>query len=308
MLGVAAILLVIGVAYRLGEEDPRVSTLPDEALRAAPFAPPAETSIPAGPQGDAIRRGEQILVATAAHAGRYVGNGLVCSNCHLNRGRQANAAPMWAAWVGYPAYRAKNGRINTVEDRIRDCFNYSMNAPASAAGGPPPLGDDIYRDLEAYFAWLATDAPTGRSMEGRGYAKLASTALGYSPIRGASVYAQHCAACHGADGRGQPRPGGGYAIPPLWGQRSFNWGAGMANVASAGGFIKENMPLGQGGTLTGQQAWDVAAFVDSHERAPDPRQTGSVADARKRFHSQGDYYGQTVDGNVLGDGRVTKKR
>ncbi|MBS0478478.1 MAG: cytochrome C, partial [Proteobacteria bacterium] len=60
------------------------------------------------------------------------------------------------------------------------------------------------------------------------------------------------------------------------------------------GFVKANMPLGQGYSLSDQDAWDVAAFVDSRVRPRDPRQTGSVEDARRRYHAKGDYYGQTV--------------
>ena len=97
-------------------------------------------------------------------------------------------------------------------------------------------------------------------------------------------------------------PGGSYAFPPLWGPRAFNWGAGMGKLANAAGFIKANMPLGQGGTLSDQQAWDLAAFMDSRERPRDPRQTGSVEETRQRHHAKGDYYGQTIDGDLLGDG------
>ncbi|MEH3036143.1 MAG: hypothetical protein PGN23_06570 [Sphingomonas adhaesiva] len=74
----------------------------------------------------------------------------------------------------------------------------------------------------------------------------------------------------------------------------------MTGVASAAGFIKANMPYGQGNTLTDQQAWDVGAYVDSRERPRDPRQSATVAEAREQFHAKGDYYDQTVDGKVLG--------
>ena len=265
------------------------------------FSPPPDTAIPSGPQGDAIRRGEAIFRKTQIYARRYAGSGLNCTNCHLDGGRKADASPMWAAWVRYPAWRAKNGKINTMEDRIRGCFIYSMNAQASPAGTPPPPGDDIYRDLETYFAWLATGAPTGADMKGRGYPKL--TKVEYDPARGAKVFEEQCSSCHGANGQGTPDPKGGYLYPPLWGDHSFNWGAGMAKVANAAGFVKANMPFGMGNSLTDQQAWDVAAFLDSHERPADPRQKGmSVAETRSKFHASGDYYGQTIGGDLLGDG------
>lgn len=302
IFAISAALLVLVVTYKIGRSDAPIEAPVDQIAADAPFAPPAEDTIPAGPAGDAIRRGRMIFTATSANAGRYVGNGLTCSNCHLDAGRKADASPMWAAWVSYPAYRAKNGRVNTMEDRIRDCFLYSMNAPASNVGTPPPYGDDIYRDLQSYFAWLATGARAGKSLPGRGFVKLAETPLGHDPDRGATVFAGQCASCHGAGGQGQANADGSYSIPPLWGPHSYNWGAGMAGIASAAGFIKANMPYGQGNTLTDQQAWDVAAYVDSRERPRDPRQTGTVEDARKRFHARGDYYGTKIGGKVLGGG------
>ena len=299
IFAISVTLLILVVTYKVGQSDAPVSA-PDEVAADAAFSPPTDNTIPAGPNGDAIRRGRLIFTATTAHAGRYVGNGLTYSNCHLDAGRKADASPMWAAWVSYPAYRAKNGRVNTMEDRIRDCFLYSMNAPASKAGTPPPYGDNIYRDLQSYFAWLATGAPFGKPLPGRGFMKLDATPLGHDPDRGATVFADQCASCHGADGQGHANPDGTYAIPSLWGPRSYNWGAGMAGVATAAGFIKANMPYGQGNTLTDQQAWDVAAYIDSRERPRDPRQTATVEDARKQFHAKGDYYGQKVDGKLLG--------
>lgn len=301
--GITAALLVLVVTYKLGQFDAPVRAQHETATEAS-FSPPAENTIPAGPDGEAIRRGRLIFTATAAQAGLFVGNGLTCSNCHLDAGRKANASPMWAAWVSYPAYRAKNGRVNTMEDRIRDCFLYSMNAPDSKAGTPPPYGDEIYRDLQSYFAWLATGAPFGKSLPGRGFVKLAVTPWGYDPDRGATVFAGQCASCHGANGQGQANPDSTYTIPPLWGPRSYNWGAGMTTIASAAGLIKANMPYGQGNTLTDQQAWDAAAYIDSQERPRDPRQTGSVEEARKQFHAKGDYYGQKVASHLLGSGKV----
>jgi thiosulfate dehydrogenase len=77
----------------------------------------------------------------------------------------------------------------------------------------------------------------------------------------------------------------------------------MARVDLAAGFIKANMPFDQPRTLSDQDAWDVAAFIDSHERPKDPRQTGSVAEnAKANFAGQKSYYGQLVGGKMLGTG------
>lgn len=274
-----------------------------EPVSATEFQPRPESEIPTGPQGDAIRRGRAIFTNTRRFAPQYAGSDLSCSSCHLDARRQANAAPMWAAWVAYPRYRSKDRAISTMEDRIRGCFTYSMNAQYSAAGTAPPPGSDIYRDLQTYFYWLAQGAPTGGDMAGSGFPTPPLSTSGYDHARGATVYAQHCAGCHGADGAGQRNPDGSITIPPLWGDRSFNWGAGMARIDLAAGFIQANMPLGQGNTLSDQDAWDVAAFMDSHERPRDPRQTGTVSrNAQVNFTGQHSYYGRVVNGRTLGGG------
>lgn len=275
---------------------------PAAAGGSAAFQPPDEAGIPEGPEGDSIRRGRNLFVHTGEYAQPYVGSGLTCGNCHLDAGRTANASPMWAAWGMYPEYRTKNNSINTMEDRIRGCFVYSMNAQSSPAGVPPPHGDDIYRDLSMYFAWLATGLPIRTEIPGRGFLQLDVPAGGFDPERGRAVYEEQCLACHGKNGEGVKNEDGTYAFPPLWGPKSFNWGAGMSKTANAAGFIKANMPSGNGGSLSDRQAWDVAAFITSRERPRDPRQTGSIEEARARFHRKGDFYGQTVDGDLLGDG------
>lgn len=307
-IGIAGSLVLIGAIIASLS---LIMLLPDgtpvtdkpETLASGPFQPPEESAIPDGPDGDAIRRGQEIFGNTRLHAARYVGSDLSCSSCHLEKGRKANSSPMWSAWVSYPKYRSKDNAISTMEDRIRGCFIYSMNAQYSPEGAPPAPGSDIYRDLQAYFYWLAKGIPTGEKIAGSGFPTPPVPAGGYDFTRGAVVYEQYCSACHGNDGNGQRNADGSVAIPPLWGDRSYNWGAGMARIDLAAGFIQANMPLGQENTLSDQQAWDVAAYVDGHERPRDPRQTGTVADnARRNYKGQHSFYGKVVNEEVLGVG------
>lgn len=88
---------------------------------------------------------------------------------------------------------------------------------------------------------------------------------------------------------------------PLWGGRSFNWGAGMADIKIVAAFIAANMPLSQGGSLTAQQAWDVGKYVDGHPRPQDPRFNGSIKETRAKYHdSPTSMYGRIVNGHLLG--------
>lgn len=307
-VGGGAALFVLGsVVMDTGLIGHRDAAPTEAAIQPAIFDPPEMSSIPDGPEGDAIRRGMQIFLNPGTNARDFVGNNLACVNCHLDAGRKPDSAPMWAAWVAYPKYRSKNKQINTMEDRVKGCFTYSMNAQGSPSGGPPPGGHDVYKDLQTYMHWLATGAPTGEKMEGGGYPELEKTAMGYDPERGRQVYAAKCATCHGSDGQGQQDLNGRVVFPPLWGPESYNWGAGMGRVNTAAGFIKANMPLGQGNSLTDQQAWDAAAFIDSRERPKDPRQKGSVAKNAKANHGGDSYYGKIIEGRLIGVGVQTGK-
>ncbi len=243
-----------------------------------------------------ISLGEEIFRHPAQAAPQFVGNRLACSNCHIDAGRLADASPLWAAWVAFPAYRAKNGHVNTFAERIQGCFRYSMNGKA------PPLGDKVLVALESYSAWLARGAPVGETLQGRGYPKVPKPVSSPDYTSGSRVYQQQCALCHGADGAGQAAAGQ-TVFPALWGAQSYNWGAGMASVTNAAGFIKANMPLGLGGKLSDQDAWDAAMFIDSQERPQDPRFIGSVQETRARFHnSASSMYGRTVGGRLVGVG------
>ncbi|MBS0453380.1 MAG: c-type cytochrome [Proteobacteria bacterium] len=261
------------------------------------FAPPAESNLPEGEYGRMVRLGEQIFMRTGQYAKPYVGNDLSCANCHLDAGRKPDSAPLWGAFGRYPAFRNKTGQVDTFAARLQGCFMYSMNGKA------PPQDSEIITALQTYSAWLAKGAPVGTSVPGGGYPTPNKPPEPADYLRGEKVYAQNCALCHGTDGQGQ-RTGDAQVFPPLWGPRSFNWGAGMHAISTAASFIQANMPLGRSQALSDQAAWDVALFMNSHERPQDPRFSQSVAQTRRKFHDSDDsMYGRTVDGRVLGSPR-----
>ncbi len=229
--------------------------------------PPALEAIPHDKYGDEVRLGHKIFTETWRYARRYAGNDLTCANCHLDAGRKANSAPMWAAFGMYPTYRRKNDRNVTLEERIQDCFRFSMNGFAPALDAPE------IRALTSYFHYLAKGAPVGTEMPGRGFPQVVATGQDPNPTRGGQVFKAKCAVCHGEDGSGKRVEGQkeGWQFPPLWGSESFNKGAGLHQVQTMAGFIKANMPLGQDFSLTDQEALDVAAFINLQLRPWDPR-------------------------------------
>lgn len=245
-----------------------VTALPALAEDLPDVLGPDAGSVPSGPLGDVIRFGDKVARRTAAYAPDYSGNALNCSNCHLDGGRIPHAAPWVGIWGVFPQYRSRNARVNFLEDRINDCFERSLNGRAL------PLDSAPMRGLLAYMQWLSQGIPTGHDGPGRGFKRMTSTQPA-DPIRGQKIYAAKCAVCHGQDGAGMYREDEEMLVPPLWGQRSFNVGAGMARLETAAAFVKVNMPLGQGGTLTDQEAYDVASYFTAQAR---PDFTGKEKD------------------------------
>ncbi|HCW89783.1 MAG TPA: cytochrome C [Marinobacter sp.] len=246
-----------------------------------------------------IRRGYDLFTNTQQLRGKNVFNNMNCSSCHLGAGRVPFSAPIWPAAVTLPDYRGKNGHVNNLEERIAGCFAYSMN------GKPPAYGSDDMVALATYHTWLASGVEMypKQSIYGRGFpAPERPGKLSYA--NGERLFQEQCAVCHQEDGSGL-RVDGQTVYPALWGNNSNNWCAGMVRIFTAAGFIKNNMPLGQPHSLSDQQAWDIAYYMNSQERPQDPRYTGEVketAEKHKNFH-QHSMYGKIreSDGKLLGD-------
>jgi thiosulfate dehydrogenase len=76
----------------------------------------------------------------------------------------------------------------------------------------------------------------------------------------------------------------------------------MATIDKAAAFIHANMPQGNERSLTPQQAWDVAHYIDGKVRPQDPRFRTSPVATRMRHHEQPfSRYGLQVDGQLLGE-------
>jgi thiosulfate dehydrogenase len=244
-----------------------------------------------------ILKGRDLFMNTQQLRGEFVFNDMNCKSCHMGEGRMAWSGPVWPAATTLPDFRGKNGHVNSLEERIAGCFSFSMNGKA------PEYGSDIMLALSAYHQYMAKGAKVyDANIAGRGFSHLGKEipkATTYA--NGEKVYQANCAVCHGADGAGQ-KVAGAVVYPPLWGDGSYNWGAGMTRIFTAASFIQNNMPLGQPGRLTDQEAWDVALFINSHERPQDPRYTGDAKETREKFMNfhKATVYGTEVNGKILG--------
>lgn len=236
--------------------------------------------IPENPLGESIQFGENLVMETPTFAKPYVGNGLKCRNCHLEGGIVPNAMPYIGLSGLFPTYRPRAAQVITLQERINGCFMRSLN------GKPLPLDSPEMTGIVAYITWLSQEIPVGAEVEGRGTKKLASPKHKPDPERGRKLFSEKCSYCHGAEGEGSKNPDGSYLFPPLWGDDSFNIAAGMARLNTATAFIKHNMPFGQGGSLTDQEAYDIASFFTTQPRPDFPEKSqdwpkgGKPADAR----------------------------
>jgi thiosulfate dehydrogenase len=239
------------------------------------------TKLGKGAENDLVRYGRELIVDTPRHIGknaadpamRYAGNDLACQNCHLNAGLQPFAAPFVSTLATFPML--VDDQVLTLTDRINGCMRRSLN------GKDLPAESREMEALIAYFKFVGKGTPEGVRIAGAGLKPLAPPTEPPDARRGETVYAKLCVNCHKEDGQGEPKPspGVGYTIPPLWGEASFNAGAGMAKTAYAASYIHNNMPLGinyQTPVLTVQQAWDVAAYMISKPHPPAPPETASA--------------------------------
>jgi thiosulfate dehydrogenase len=215
--------------------------------------------------------GYDIVMQSNKYAGRYAGNDLNCTSCHLKGGTQANGFPLNIAGV-YPKWRSKNGVRNGIEKRIRDCFLFSLNGVMPPEEAPEVLA------VAAYIHYLSEGEVIGQPPEGWGVPTLPDTGADPNPPRGQVIYERECAICHGANGEGLG------VIPPVWGLYSYNAGAGLNNVHKMAGFVWANMPMGKERSLTHQEALDVAAFIHIQHRPFDPREGRLLKLAERIYH------------------------
>lgn len=217
---------------------------------------------------DQLINGMRLLTETKALLPDNVGNGLNCSSCHLNGGTVAKASPFVGIAAQFPRYAARAGREIDLQDRINGCFKRSMN------GKPVPKKSKEMQAMVAYFKWMNNGYKMDEKIPGRGIGKIDPEIVA-NKANGQKIYDAQCAVCHGKNGQGVQNADGSYVFPAVWGEASFNIGAGMARTYTAAAFIKHNMPMGHStkfplgqGALSDQEAVDVAEYF-SHVKRPD---------------------------------------
>jgi thiosulfate dehydrogenase len=248
-----------------------------------PRDPFRDSTLGRSPRSDRIRRGYKIFMHTPAEAPKFTANRLSCGNCHLNGGQRERALPLVGVAGVFPEYNKREGRPFSLEDRIVGCFMRSENGTGSAeipgapssrpdsALYPSPQTEEVAA-LAAYIQWLSEGIRRGDKLPWRGQNSIQSDSLipveRLDPERGRTLFMENCRTCHGDDGQGVQI--GDKKAGPLWGPDSWNDGAGAARIYTLAGIIRYAMPYLNPGSLTDEEAQQIAAFINSMHRPEYP--------------------------------------
>jgi len=249
-------------------ESPRV----DESSRIVPldaWKEPDTNTIPAGKAGEMIIYGKELIAHTANYFGpkgsiAQISNGMNCQNCHLDGGSRLFGNNFASFIASYPKMSNRSGRIEPATERFVECFKRSLG------GETPDTAKKEIRAMLAYMKWIGRDVKKGQKLFGNATEKLPFLEDAADPAKGRIVFMAKCKSCHGNNGEGVlDADKRSYVYPPLWGPHSYNDAAGMYRIINLAGFVKNNMPFGatyQNPQLTNEEAWNVAAFIDSQPR------------------------------------------
>lgn len=225
--------------------------------------------LPVDEDGELVRYGHALVSNTAFYLGpkgsvARISNGMNCQNCHLEAGTKPWGNNYGAVASTYPKFRDRSGHVESIEKRVNDCIERSLNGTAIDSTSKE------MRAFVAYIRWLGKEVPRGTKPKGSGIADLPKMNRPADPEKGQVVYTAVCERCHGRDGEGQMNADGKtYLYPPLWGVHSFNTGAGLFRISRLAGYAKNNMPNPtnyHSPTLANEEAWDVAAYINAKPR------------------------------------------
>lgn len=231
-------------------------------------------TIPAGPFGQAVKYGRQLVINTAYYigpdgiAGKYLGNKITCNNCHQDAGTKPYSFNLIPSFANYPQYRARENKVLSLEERINNCIMRPQN------GKPLPLDSKEMIAFISYLKWLNGFAPKNNTFPGSVNLDINLPPIAASSGRGEILYKAECMRCHGANGEGAMRPDNtAYTYPPLWGENSYQPGSSMHRIIKQAKWLKANMPYDKATAakpyLSDEQALDIAAFInndDIHKR------------------------------------------
>jgi thiosulfate dehydrogenase len=240
-----------------------------DTIKKYSWHPPDTNRIPSTEEGERIRYGKELISNTSVYLGpkgsvSRISNGMNCQNCHIDAGMKSFSNCFSAVASIYPVFRPRSGIVESIEFRINDCLKRSLN-------GQPM--DTLSKEMVAmvsYLKWLGKGVQKGIKPIGSNIVELPYLERMADTAKGRIVYVSKCQSCHQKNGEGfYKSDSSGFIYPPLWGASSYNTGAGLYRLSRFAGYVKSSMPNGASYStplLSNEEAWDVAAFVNSQPR------------------------------------------
>lgn len=278
LITVAAIVVIAVAGWSWNESryydaptTPALNVIDAEGNVVGEYRPPLARDMLAEEKFDSIVYGMRLLNETSRLLPDNVGNGLNCNSCHMAQGKRPLGAPYINTINDYPKFMPRAQDVMNIQQRINGCFRRSMN------GIPIDESSVEMQAMVDYMDWLRGDVEKGTRVDIQNMEYFKVGQFTPDPVRGEEVYVQQCAACHGSDGEGMKDQFGDFIFPPLWGDESFNLGAGMARISRAAPFVLHNMPIGVSLnaplgqiTISKQDAIDVSAYFTVKPRPDFP--------------------------------------
>jgi thiosulfate dehydrogenase len=227
---------------------------------------PAISSITDPLEKEQIIYGRDLIANTARYLGPHgsvaqITNGLNCQNCHLDAGARMYASNFLGVASTYPKFRERSGKIESIEFRVNECLERSLNGKAIDSSSKE------MRAMVSYLKWLGKNVHKNQKVDGVGAIEIAYINRPADTLKGKQVYLSRCVTCHGKTGDGVlSSDSAGYLYPPLWGNNAYAVSAGMYRLSKLSSYVRNNMPPGatyHKPQLMDEEAWDVAAFINS---------------------------------------------
>ena len=253
------LMLIIGACSNSSDDKAKndeTNGTAEEAESIYPITPNLDDLDTDDPKTEAILYGEEVFNETNVVMPDHVGNELSCQSCHADGGLSVSSSLVGVA-ADYPQYRPRENVTFTLEDRVNGCMIRSMN------GEMMDYDSEEMRGLIAYMTYLSEGYEIGTAERPWKAPSNKDEIPEPNITAGEELFEKkNCMTCHGSDGSGT----GANSGPALWGDNSFNDGAGLGRLTKMTGYIQNNMPIGDEYDLSDQEAVDLAAFILSQDR------------------------------------------
>src|SRR5258706_3808257 len=145
---IVLIAIIILLDYSLKKSQP------DKLEREQVLKP--EKKFPDSIKDSIIIYGRQLIDSTSKYLGPHgivtsITNGLNCASCHLESGTKLHTFNFMAVASTYPKFRERSGRIESVEFRVNECLQRSLNGKKIDS-----LSKEM-RAMVAYIKWTGKD-------------------------------------------------------------------------------------------------------------------------------------------------------